>query len=327
MKLLCWARHAVALTAGGQVLTWGISSQGQLGRIAAFGPEGEQPSAADVFLPKPVPGLEELLGSKPADIGVGMYNTFAISSDGDVVGFGLNNSGQLGVPKKGEQDNLVWTPIKIDGLKQISDVRGGEQHTLALTRGGRVMSFGAATYGMLGRAGLDVANASQSYSVPTEIEATLDGAKVWFVFVYLGYFPRPNETSSFSSGNEHRRWYERVCLLHLGWWPVALGKQRELPIGQGGDRGGCHRPGEASQNQGGSSRWLLGSEATCCLWLMTRTRAGVWLPCGAQRLVWRATCCAARWASRTCSSLRPPRCPPGLVCRWCPTVVLNGYHY
>ena len=138
-KLLCGARHVVALTLDHkvpemklciaysisligifalQVLTWGIGSQGQLGRIPAFQHE-QQPSSGDLFVPQEVPGLDVLLGSDPVDIGVGLYNSFAFSASGDVVGWGLNNSGQLGVPKKDQDDNLTWSPVKIEGLKEV----------------------------------------------------------------------------------------------------------------------------------------------------------------------------------------------------------------
>ncbi len=36
IRVAAGSRHAVALNRGGEVLTWGIGSQGQLGRIAPF---------------------------------------------------------------------------------------------------------------------------------------------------------------------------------------------------------------------------------------------------------------------------------------------------
>ena len=36
-----------------------------------------------------------------------------------MAGWGLNNSGQLGVAKKDQNDNLIWSAVKIDGLKQV----------------------------------------------------------------------------------------------------------------------------------------------------------------------------------------------------------------
>ena len=40
-----------------------------------------------------------------------------------------------------------------------------------------MLSFGAATYGMLGRAGMDVTRASENYPVPTAVEG-LEGVQV-----------------------------------------------------------------------------------------------------------------------------------------------------
>lgn len=111
----------VALTEGRQVLTWGIGSQGQLGRLPAFGPESEQqPGSETLFTPAPVSGVEELLGGSPVrEIGAGLYNTFVVSAAGDVVAWGLNNSGQLGVAKADQDDNLVWAPVVVPGLTKV----------------------------------------------------------------------------------------------------------------------------------------------------------------------------------------------------------------
>lgn len=42
-----------------------------------------------------------------------------ISKSGDVVAWGLNNSGQLGMAKANDDDNLKWEPTKVDALKQV----------------------------------------------------------------------------------------------------------------------------------------------------------------------------------------------------------------
>lgn len=48
-------------------------------------------------------------------------------------------------------DNLVWRPLKIENLKDVHAIKGGEAHTLILLNNGSMMSCGAANYGMLGR--------------------------------------------------------------------------------------------------------------------------------------------------------------------------------
>ena len=188
VKIVAGARHMAALTAGHEVITWGIASQGQLGRLPAFaaGDDGTQPKIEDAFVPAKVTSLDEVLpkdeqGGRDQIIGLGcgLYNTFAIAESGRVVGWGLNNSGQMGMAKANPDSNLIWEPTLIPGLIDISDIRGGEQHTIALTKCGRVLTFGAATYGMLGReAGIDVNGASESYPTPTLVDGIDEGSKV-----------------------------------------------------------------------------------------------------------------------------------------------------
>lgn len=43
------------------------------------------------------------------------------------------------------------TCVQVPSLHKVVAIKGGEAHTLALTKDGKVLSFGAATYGMLGR--------------------------------------------------------------------------------------------------------------------------------------------------------------------------------
>lgn len=152
-KIAAGARHCVALTSDGEVYTWGIGSQGQLGRLDAFDQATPEPPTADqLFAPAIVEGIADALSKGSiVDIATGSYSTYAISDSGAVVAWGLNNSGQLGMAKDGDNDNFKWRPVLVEGLKNVVGIKGGEQHSLALVKGGQVVSFGASTYGMLGR--------------------------------------------------------------------------------------------------------------------------------------------------------------------------------
>ena len=90
MKIVAGARHMSALTAGHDVLTWGIASQGQLGRLPPFaaGDDGVQPTLEDSFQPAKV-ALSAALGGggggggdPVVGLGCGLYNTFGITQSG-----------------------------------------------------------------------------------------------------------------------------------------------------------------------------------------------------------------------------------------------------
>lgn len=87
---------------------------------------------------------------KPVAVFAGGWHSLVITDTDKVVGWGLNNWGQLGVPVTGE---CFYTPTVIRSLsgKGITQLACGEHHTLALTSDGTVLSFGRAAYGRLGR--------------------------------------------------------------------------------------------------------------------------------------------------------------------------------
>ncbi len=179
-KLACGARHAALLTNRGDVLTWGSGSQGQLGRVKHYHQDSEfQPTAEQLFRPTSVgQPLLYALGSSPAvDISCGAYSTFVINKNGDVAAMGLNNSGQLGIAKENNDDNIKWEPVSVDSLSHVAHIAGGEQHTLALTKKGVLLSFGAGTYGMLGRRSVNITTANEIHPEPTPVDG-LEGLKV-----------------------------------------------------------------------------------------------------------------------------------------------------
>ncbi|WZN61323.1 regulator of chromosome condensation [Chloropicon roscoffensis] len=148
VEIASGADHVLALTASGEVFSWGCSEKGRLGRMAKdFADRSPKQDAAvksESLRAGRVPSLTGV-----AHVACGFFGSFAVSAAGECYGWGLNNYGQLGLPQEGsfyEPKKLVCLDGK--GVKRIS---GGEHHTLALTQKGKVLAFGRPTYGRLGR--------------------------------------------------------------------------------------------------------------------------------------------------------------------------------
>ncbi|KAF5240858.1 hypothetical protein FANTH_9379 [Fusarium anthophilum] len=106
--LAAGSNHILALDVNGKVFAWGCGQQNQLGRriidrhkMSCLIPRG-------VFLPR----------GKIAKIACGSYHSFALDTDGQVYGWGLNNFGQ------------------------ITDVDGGGHHSLACSVEGEILTWG-----------------------------------------------------------------------------------------------------------------------------------------------------------------------------------------
>jgi regulator of chromosome condensation len=83
-------------------------------------------------------------------IGAGHYCSFAIDINGQLWGWGLNNYAQLGL---GRSDRLIYTPTVLKLLKtyEVSKIKGGEHHTLAVTKDGSVLSWGRCDDSQIGK--------------------------------------------------------------------------------------------------------------------------------------------------------------------------------
>lgn len=148
-----------------QVFSWGWGGQGQLGRVGGrlHHPERE-------YL---TPGLIDLqyrrgrgrtfprdLG-KAVAIGAGMMHSFIVTENDSVVGFGMNNMGQLGVEPEPASEPVVLVPMLIPGLsgKGVVQITGADHHSLALATKDNVTTVyacGKSTYGRLGIESLDM---------------------------------------------------------------------------------------------------------------------------------------------------------------------------
>jgi regulator of chromosome condensation len=160
-KVAAGARHALLLTRRGDVLSFGMGGQGQLGRVPAFD-NSCRPPLNTLLAVTEVPGVRAAIGGDIISIAAGAYTSFAINARGDVAAWGLNNTAQLGCePTGGEGGTFVWAPQHVPSWEKVAALAGGERHTLALTKGGEVLSCGDPNYGALG-------NGSSSGDLVTE---------------------------------------------------------------------------------------------------------------------------------------------------------------
>ncbi|KAF5019822.1 hypothetical protein F66182_8191 [Fusarium sp. NRRL 66182] len=133
--LAAGSNHILALDHKGNVVAWGCGQQNQLGRriiernkMSSLIPQG-------VGLPR----------GKIAKIACGSYHSFAIDKDGHVYGWGLNNFGEIGVEQNaGEDDAVILRPAKLTTLEDynITEIDGGEHHSLACSDKGHLLTWG-----------------------------------------------------------------------------------------------------------------------------------------------------------------------------------------
>lgn len=132
------ANHALALDAGGRVFAWGSGQQNQLGRRVVERTKMEGLRPREFGLPK---------GSRNGIVSIetGGYHSFAISKNGDVYGWGLNNFGETGImDNAGQDDAAVLKPQVLESLqgKKIISIKGGGHHSLAATENGDCLIWG-----------------------------------------------------------------------------------------------------------------------------------------------------------------------------------------
>lgn len=135
--IACGGAHSAAITASGQVYTWGKGRYGRLGH-------GD---SEDQLKPKLV---EALLGYRVIDIacGSGDAQTLCITDDDNVWSWGDGDYGKLG---RGGSDGCK-VPMKIESLAGLGVVKVecGSQFSVALTRSGSVYTWGKGDYHRLG---------------------------------------------------------------------------------------------------------------------------------------------------------------------------------
>ncbi|KAK9131615.1 hypothetical protein Scep_011143 [Stephania cephalantha] len=156
--------HTAAVTDSGELYMWGRDEgDGRLGLGAGRGPnEGGGLS---------IPSKVNALPASVAAVSCGGFFTMAITEDGKLWNWGANSNYELG------RGNAVggWKPQPVTSLTdfRVIQIASGGFHSLALTDGGKVFSWGHGGHGQLGHSSLE------NQKVPKMIEALAEECIVY----------------------------------------------------------------------------------------------------------------------------------------------------
>ena len=145
--------HALALTESGRVWAWGSNRNLQCGRkhhhnTKLSASSSNTSAAPTITVPLPVP-----LEVPASQIAAGRAHSVAVARDsGRVYCWGSSNHGQCGSSVR--RSSGIAPPRLVDGMSDLNicQVTAAGNHTMALTTGGRVFSWGAGSEGELGLA-------------------------------------------------------------------------------------------------------------------------------------------------------------------------------
>ncbi|MEP7022764.1 MAG: cell wall anchor protein [Actinomycetota bacterium] len=125
------------LRPGPVLATWGSNIYGQLGNGQTG---GSVTSAVQVNMPA---------GTSLAQVSGGCDGALALTSSGQILAWGGNSNGQLGIGKRGGS-YPVPVPVAVPAGVRITQVRTNCKYSLALTSTGRVLAWGDNSVGELG---------------------------------------------------------------------------------------------------------------------------------------------------------------------------------
>ncbi|KAG0555654.1 hypothetical protein KC19_12G185700 [Ceratodon purpureus] len=133
--------HSAAVTASGDVYTWGFGRGGRLGHPDFDIHSGQ----VAVIIPRQV--TSGLVGKRVKVIAVAKHHTVISTDGGEVYTWGSNRDGRLGYPSVDTQA----TPRKVATLKaRVAAVAAANKHSAVLTDCGEVYTWGCNSEGQLG---------------------------------------------------------------------------------------------------------------------------------------------------------------------------------
>lgn len=131
VDLMAGSRHTVALAADGTVFAWGANPSGQVGN----GTTNNQPTPALI-------SGGSLSGRTATRIYAADMQTFAVTSDGAMHGWGNGNYSRFAIGNNNSQSSPILIPASAFGGSAPTLMMQGAEHTLALTSNGTLYSWG-----------------------------------------------------------------------------------------------------------------------------------------------------------------------------------------
>jgi len=155
INLVCGGQFTAALTADGELYTWG---NGRFGRLGLG-------SAANQSSPTLV---EDLVDEKVIEVAAGEFHMLALTESGKVLAWGAERGG-LGL---GENVKDAYEPVQVEFFdgQEVVAVACGRAHSVVLTQDGKVYSFGQGAEGQLGH---HLPAGTSSVAVPRVIEGAI----------------------------------------------------------------------------------------------------------------------------------------------------------
>uniref|UniRef100_A0A7S4BU65 BTB domain-containing protein n=1 Tax=Chrysotila carterae TaxID=13221 RepID=A0A7S4BU65_CHRCT len=161
-QVCCAGGHSLALTASGDVLSWGSAKRGLLGQTSApeTALEADPDDESEVFRTSPR-RVDALEGRTIVSIACAESHNLALDADGRVWAWGSAEHGRLGIAETDALPSDPYdtttlhkiqpVPTVVCGLqgKRVTQLACADFHSLCLTEQGDVWAWGSARYGLL----------------------------------------------------------------------------------------------------------------------------------------------------------------------------------
>ena len=136
IKVIAGYNQSYAILSDGRVMAWGQNTSGAYS--LGVSPYTNRLTPVEIT---------SLTGKGVVDISIGNFQRLALTSSGEVYGWGQNEQGQLGL---GHTDVNVNSPTKMLNIETAVSVSSSHSHSLVALADGTVMACGQNYYGELG---------------------------------------------------------------------------------------------------------------------------------------------------------------------------------